>query len=357
MKRAVAFLLLTALMLCFCACEPKEKFGIAFICGPVGAEERFEGQAIKTAISNYCTEQNIPYFEYISDGTEGFYEKAVADAAKNCNIVVCDSKSSAALASKSSSYDTSFLFVNYSGDAASNARCVSICEEDAAFLAGYAAVMDGNDSLAFLGGEKSEISRRYLNGFIQGVNAAAGDKNIAVTYYFTGSDEATDEAKEIAQDIFIDGCDIIFVSGGMIYKSAVQAANVTKKFLIGGEMDQAGESERFVTTAMKNYSDMIPAELNEFFKEKAWSTDFSGRSVLYRYSHGAVGLPEYAGAFRFKQYTVESYAELKALLDSGALNVNRGTDVPTVNANVTVTEYIPEVETENSETSIESSAS
>lgn len=351
MKRAVAFLLLTALMLCFCACEAKEKNGIAFICGESGVEERFEGQAIKTAVYNYCTEQNIPYFEYISDGTEGFYAKAAASAAKNCNIVVCDSKASAVLSSDSGSYDTSFLFVNHSGNAASNARCVSICEEDAAFLAGYAAVMDGNDSLAFLGGEKSEISLRYMNGFIQGVNAAAGDKNITVTYYFSGSDEASDETKDIAQDIFIDGCDIIFVSGGMIYKSAVQAANVTKKFLIGGEMDQAGESERFVTTAMKNYSDMIPAELNEFFKAKAWSADFSGKSVLYRYSHGAVGLPEYAGAFRFKQCTAESYAELKALLDSGTLKVTRGTSVPTVSQNVTVTEYTPEVETEASDTS------
>ncbi len=344
MKKAAALLLFMALMLCFCGCHAKEKNGIAFICGPGGVEERFEGQALKMAVYNYCTEQNIPYYEYISDGSEGFYASAIERAEKNCNIAVCDSHSSSAIAAGSAGYNISFLFVNYSGNAAGNARSISICEEDAGFMAGYAAVKDGNDSIGFMGGEESEISRRYLNGFIQGVSAAAGEKTIEVTYYFTGSDEASDEAKDIAQDIFMDGCDIIFVSGGMIYKSVVQAANVTKKFLIGGEMDQAGESERFVTTAMKNYSAVILAELNEFFKEKAWNADFAGKSVLYRYSHGAVGLPEYTGAFRFKEYTTENYADLKAQLDSGALTVNRGVDIPSVKQTIVVKQYVPESE-------------
>lgn len=342
MKKIALLLALALLLLPLCGCKANEKSGIAFICSPSGAEERYEGQALKAAVSAYCTEKGLPYSEYISDGTADYFKTAALSAAQTCDIVVCDSKASAELAQSSAEYQTYFLFVNYTGSTGANGRAVAFSEEDAAFLAGYAAVCDGNRSFAFLGGEKNDMSLRYLNGFVQGIDAAANGAACTVVYCFTGADEASDETKALAQSIFMDGSEIMMVAGGDIYKSAVQAANVTKKFLIGCEMDQAGESERFVTTAMKEYSKVLAGELDAFYDAKAWSGGLGGSSVVYRYSHGAVGLPTYTGAYRFTKFPADMLAGVAEMLKSGSLTVNRGTSLPATLQHTTVAEWTPD---------------
>lgn len=339
MKKIALFLVLSMLLLPLCGCGSAEKSGIAFICSPAGVEDRYEGQALKTAIFAYCTEKGLPYREYISDGSADYFKNAALSAAQTCDIVICDSKASAELAQTGTAYQTSFLFVNYTGSVGANGRAVAFSEEDAAFLAGYAAVCDGKRHFAFFAGERNDMSCRYLNGFVQGIDAASSESAACtVTYYFTGSDEAGDEAKAIAQSMFMDGSEIMMVAGGEIYKSAVQAANVTKKFLIGCEMDQAGESERFVTTAMKEYSTVLAGELDAFYDSKAWSAGFVGKSVVYRYSHGAVGIPTYTGAYRFASFPADMFANIGEMLKAGSLTVSRGTSLPAALQHTTVTE-------------------
>ncbi len=338
MKKIIAVLLVSALVFGLCGCKAKEKSGLAFIGGPAGAEDRYEVQAVRTAVKEYCDAKRIPYFEYISDGSEGFYEASLKAAEANCLIAVCDSKASAELSKMSAASELSFLFVNYSGSVG-NSRSVMFCEEDAGFVAGYAAASDGGTKFGFLGGEESEMSRRYLNGFLQGLDAASNGNEIEVTYFFTGADEASDEAQAIARDMFMSGCSMVFVCGGNIYKSAVQAANVTKKFLIGGEMDQAGESERFTTAAIKNYSTVLSAELDGFFENNGWRDGFAGSSVLYRYSHGAVGIPTYTGAFRFENYTIDEFQSFSERFEAGEFTVKRGTSVPSDLQYVSPVEY------------------
>lgn len=338
MKKIIAVLLVSVLIFGLSACKSKEKSGLAFIGGPTGVEDRYEVQAVRTAVKEYCDAKHIPYFEYISDGSEGFYESSLKAAEANCLIAVCDSTASAEISKMSAASELSFLFVNYGGSGA-NSRSVMFCEEDAGFVAGYAAASDGGVKFGFLGGAESEMSRRYLCGFLQGLDAASNGNEIEVTYCFTGVDEASDEAQTIARDMFMSGCGMVFVCGGNIYKSAVQAANVTKKFLIGGEMDQAGESERFTTAAIKNYSTVLSAELDGFFENNSWREGFAGSSVLYRYSHGAVGIPTYTGAFRFENYTIDEFQNFAERLAADEFTVKRGTSIPLDLQHVSPAEY------------------
>ena len=143
MKKIALLLVLSMLLLPLCGCGSAEKSGIAFICSPAGVEDRYEGQALKTAIFAYCTEKGLPYREYISDDSADYFKNAALSAAQTCDIVICDSKASAELAQTGTVYQTSFLFVNYTGSVGANGRAVAFSEEDAAFLAGYAAVCDG----------------------------------------------------------------------------------------------------------------------------------------------------------------------------------------------------------------------
>ena len=61
-------------------------------------------------------------------------------------------------------------------------------EEQAGYLAGYAAVKDGYTSLGFLGGIAVPAVIRFGYGYVQGINAAAEEDGVDVNvkYYYGG---------------------------------------------------------------------------------------------------------------------------------------------------------------------------
>ena len=81
--------------------------------------------------------------------------------------------------------------VDLSGNAVGISDNVYICsfqEEQAGYLAGYAAVKDGYTSLGFLGGIAVPAVIRYGYGYIQGINDAAEEMgvDVDVKYYYGG---------------------------------------------------------------------------------------------------------------------------------------------------------------------------
>jgi len=83
--------------------------------------------------------------------------------------------------------------VDLSGNAVGISDNVYICsfqEEQAGYLAGYAAVKDGYTSLGFLGGIAVPAVIRYGYGYIQGINDAAEEMGVDVDVkYYYGSTE------------------------------------------------------------------------------------------------------------------------------------------------------------------------
>ena len=70
---------------------------------------------------------------------------------------------------------------------ASNVHCILFREEEAGYLAGYAAVCEGYTRLGFLGGKEIAPVQRYGSGFIQGAEYAAMEmerENISIQTHF-----------------------------------------------------------------------------------------------------------------------------------------------------------------------------
>ncbi len=63
-----------------------------------------------------------------------------------------------------------------------NVHCVLFREEQAAYLAGYAAVREGNTSMAVLGGEPLPSTVRYATGFVQGSGSRSRQHGRAGVY-------------------------------------------------------------------------------------------------------------------------------------------------------------------------------
>ena len=112
-------------------------------------------------------------------------------------------------------------------DAQQNLYCAVFGEEQAGYLAGYAAVKDGYTKLGFLGGMAVPAVQRYGYGFVQGANAAAGLRwtpPIEVNYTYGGQFYGDANITAKMEGWYTTGTEIVFACGGGIYTSAVEAA-------------------------------------------------------------------------------------------------------------------------------------
>ena len=136
--------------------------------------------------------------------------------------------------------------VNLAGESVALGSNVYICsfqEEQAGYLAGYAAVKDGYTSLGFLGGIAVPAVIRYGFGYIQGINAAAEEMgvDVDVKYYYGGQFYGDDAITARMEGWYADGTQVVFACGGGIYTSAVDAAAQYDGKVIGVDVDQFPE--------------------------------------------------------------------------------------------------------------------
>jgi len=111
---------------------------------------------------------------------------------------------------------------------------VLYAEDQAGFLAGYAAVKDGNRRLGFMGGMAVPPVVRFGYGFVQGAEYAAQELGLAsgaitINYHYTGHFSATPEVQTMAASWFNSGVDVIFAAGGAVGNSVMAAAEQANK--------------------------------------------------------------------------------------------------------------------------------
>ena len=155
----------------------------------------------------------------------------------------------------------------------SNVYCITFKEEQAGYLAGYAAVQDGFTQLGFLGGQAVPAVIRYGYGFVQGADAAAVELGIAdqvVIEYAYGNQFYGDADITAYMDNWYQtlGVQVVFASGGGIYTSAAEAAAKVGGKLIGVDVDQSANINTYgegmcVTSAMKGLAETVKHMLSE----------------------------------------------------------------------------------------------
>lgn len=151
---------------------------------------------------------------------------------------------------------------------AKNTVGIVYAEEQSGFLAGYAAVKDGNTNLAFMGGMAVPAVVKFGYGFVQGAEAAAqelGLTGLQMKYHYTGSFDATPEAKALAAGWYQDGTQVIFACGGAVGNSVMAAAEEKTGKVIGVDVDQYAESETVITSAMKGLAESVTQMLGRFY--------------------------------------------------------------------------------------------
>ena len=226
---------------------------------------------------------------------------------------------------------------------AANTACMTFSEEQAGYLAGYAAVKDGYTKLGFLGGMAVPAVIRYGYGFVQGADAAAAELgvNIEVNYTYGGQFYGTPETTAKMEGWYQAGTEVVFACGGGIYTSAVEAANKYEGKVIGVDVDQYYIDECIITSAMKQLQNVTETVLDALHTGN-WAT-YGGKVSNFGLAEGEyVGLPTAAESWRLTTYTVEEYEALKAQLADGTIVVDNSSDsavTPTV-SEYTTANYI-----------------
>ncbi|HOO29307.1 MAG TPA: BMP family ABC transporter substrate-binding protein, partial [Lachnospiraceae bacterium] len=200
-------------------------------------------------------------------------------------------------------------------------------EDQAGFLAGYAAVRDGYTHLGFIGGVAEAPVIRYGYGYVQGADYAAIEMgtSVDIKYCYSGTFIEDPDVQSMASSWYQDGTEVIFACGAAMNRSVMSAAegSLTDAKVIGVDIDQSAESPTVITSAMKMLSNAVYGGIKDFYDDS-----FKGGEITtLTAKDGGVGLPMETSVFR--SFTSADYDEIFTLLVEDVIVPYASTEVGT----------------------------
>jgi|ADurb_Oil_03_Slu_FD_contig_31_2780025_length_1164_multi_3_in_0_out_0_1 basic membrane protein A len=357
MKKVIAILLAIGMVLAFAACAKPAAddpgtavdpdagtYEIVLVTDVGNIDDASFNQGSWEGVKAYAEEngKTYNYFRPSEDTTEARVETIKTAIDKGAKVVVCPGFlfEDAIYEVQSQFPEVQFLLIDgephtadYSVyETTANTHCILYQEEQAGYFAGYAAVKDGYTKLGFLGGMAVPAVIRYGYGFVQGANDAAKElgntADIEIKYWYCGGFGPTDDIKTKMSGWFTEGTEIVFSCGGKIYQSALAAAEEAGAKLIGVDVDQAGESDLIVTSAMKELKTSVILSLTDLYANGGtWPEAYAGKTANLGVADNCVGLPTAEGSWRFNSFTVEEYNALFEAVKAGAVAISNAIDV------------------------------
>ena len=328
------------------------KYHVAFVTDVGQLKDKSFNQGTFDGVKLYAAANGLSYKYYQpANGSEATdddrYDAMKAAVEGGADVVVCAGYlQEAALRKAAIEYpDTPFVFIDgypiqeqaTEYDAAGNAlpndspvltnvAGVAFQEQQAGYLAGYAAVKDGFTKLGFSGGGggTNPACCRFGYGYVQGANAAALEKGITVdmnySWQYGSNFSASTDLQTMINGWYVNGTEIVFACGGSMFQSIVAAASANDGYVIGVDVDQSGESEYVVTSAMKGLADAVQWAVAKVY-DGTFDT-IGGQQASLGVADNAVQLPTGADSWRFETFTVEEYESLYQQMVDGTLVVD-----------------------------------
>ena len=331
-------------------------YEVAYVVMPGELKDGSFNQSTWNAVKRYAYEAGKTYKYYVPAGGEEASPEAIraaVDAALKGGakaVVVCSFFfENALLELAPANPEVEFFFVDgYAledgeGKLIPNVLGVTFKAEEAGFLAGYAAVMDGCSTLGFSGGGggMNPSVNLYGFGFLQGANAAAGELNKTVkmnwSYRYGESFSPSDELLAQMKSWFTeDGVEAVMSCGGGMIISALDAANEVGGKVIAVDDDLApAYGDLILTSACKNLCGAAYSALHVYFDGRL--TDYPGCEFASGIAENGVMLPE--ATWSMKTYTPALHAQFLQRFAEGKYVVSADLDKladPAFRTNLTV---------------------
>lgn len=340
MKRIVAVFMCVIMFTCVfsgCGGSDNKAKKIAMITDYSTVDEDAFYLTIWEAMEEVAVSHNIPYSKYhTSDETFHARKESIVQAINDgATLVILPSSTFAeVLVEVQKEYpDVNFFGIDIgeselvSAPAANTYTC-AFKEEQAGFLAGYAAVYEGYTRLGFLGGVSLPSVTRFGYGYVQGADRAAQDLQIPIEikYSYGGQFYGDMRITNQMRDWYMTGTEIVFACGGPIYTSVLEAALEYNGLIIGVDVDQRADGANyqynpFVTSAIKDLT-KITTEVVTHYAEGTWKK-IGGKVQNLGLAEGDyVGIPTEKSSWAFNKFTHFAYYEACDKIKEGKWNVS-----------------------------------
>ncbi len=332
MKKLLIIIALLVLSTGLVACNRKETYKIAMITDSGSIDDESFNQGTWEGIERYADEYEISYKYYKSSesSTEAYLNAIDLAVEGGAEIIITPGflfENSIFIAQETY---PEIIFVLIDGTPHSadysefrigdNTLSIIFREEEAGFLAGYAAVMDGFENFGFVGGIAVPSVVRFGIGYISGIYFGAHTLNKEITfdsehYSYLGNFMPSDDHKNKALSWYISDVEIIFSAAGGAGASIMSAAEDSHAYMIGVDIDQSNQSHTVLTSAVKELGNAVYLALSDYY-----NGIFNGAvSLSMGTSNSGVGLPMETSIFT--NFTVTQYDAMYQSIAIGALDI------------------------------------
>ena len=315
------------------------KYQVAFVTDVGQLKDKSFNQGTFDGVKLYAANNGLSYKYYQpANGSEATdddrYDAMKAAVDGGAEVVVCAGYlQEAALKRAAIDYpDTSFVFIDGyplsddDGNTLTNVAGIAFQEEQAGYLAGYAAVKDGFTKLGFSGGGggTNPACCRFGYGYVQGANAAAAELGVDVevnySWQYGANFSASPELQTMASGWYQNGTEIIFACGGAMFQSISAAASANDGYVVGVDVDQSAESDAVITSAMKGLASAVQWAVGHVYD--GTFSEIGGVATSLGVTDDAVGLPTADESWRFETFTLDQYDEMYQKVLDGTLVVD-----------------------------------
>lgn len=334
MKKIIAAGLALTLLLGLAGCgggTEKKTYEVAMITDVGTIDDKSFNQGTWEGIAAYCEKNKVShkYYKPTEQSNDAYMEAIQLAVEGGAKIVVTPGYLFEEPIYKAQEVFPDVKFVLIDGkphDAAFNYKigdntvAIIFAEEQSGYLAGYAAVKDGYTKLGFIGGMALPAVVRFGYGFAQGAEAAAAETGVSgvdLKYHYVGNFDATPETQTLASSWYAEGTEVIFVAAGAAGSSVMSAADAAGKKVIGVDVDQSGESDSVITSAMKGLAAGVQQALTDYYGDEFPG----GKEVILTAAEDGVALPMKTS--RFTKFTEEDYEKTYRGLVDGTIQINK----------------------------------
>lgn len=365
MKKVFALLLALIMVFAMAACAPAESapaekpaegYEIALITDIGTIDDKSFNQGAWEGVVAYAKANNIThkYYQPTEQSNDAYLAQIELAAQNGAKVIVTPGFlfETPIFIAQDEYPDVTFILLDGSpnnGDwsagaptykTGSNTVGITYAEHESGYLAGYAAVKDGYTKLGFMGGMAVPAVVRFGYGFVQGANDAAAELgvNVDIMYYYTGGFDATPEAQNLAASWYNAGTEVVFGCGGAVGFSVFAAAEAAGAKSIGVDVDQSGESDTVITSAMKSLAPGVEMLIGQYYG----GTFPGGEALVLDASNNSIGLPMESS--KFTTFTQADYDALYARIANKEITILKDDAVQSAaeltlsNAKVTVVE-------------------
>lgn len=339
MKKILSLVLALCMMLCMASAAMAEgTYDLALVTDIGTIDDKSFNQGSWEGLVQYATENNIShkYYQPVEKSTDAYLDSIALAVEGGAKLIVTPGFlfEEPIFLAQDMYPDVHFILIDgepHSADYSeyrtnANVAPILYAEQQAGYLAGYAAVKAGYTKLGFMGGMAVPAVIKFGYGFVQGAEDAAKEMGVAeitMNYHYTGNFDATPEAQAMAASWYNDGIEVIFGCGGAVGNSVMAAAEAAGAKVIGVDVDQSIESETVITSAMKGLAASVYQTVTAFYE----GTFPGGATTVKDASNNGVALPMETS--KLEGFAQADYDALYAKLAAGEITIPDNTAAET----------------------------